>query len=92
MEETIGEKKKKLVDLTLLEIIELGRTANQIYGDGVFDSILGEEVKECLNALKVDQLNALCNNEIHQIGDEIRKKVGKMTPIDLELDSKDNLF
>lgn len=73
----------------MLELIEWRRTTNQIYGDGVFNSILADEVKECLNALKIDQLS---NNKIHRRGDNISEKVGKVTLIDLDSDSKDSHF
>lgn len=52
---------------------------------------MGDEVKECLNALRVDQLKAPCSNEIHHSGDELKKKVVKMILIDLESYSKDCL-
>lgn len=42
------EDKRKLLDLSLMEILELKAMMTQVYGDGVFYKATGEEIMELL--------------------------------------------
>lgn len=69
MELKNGEEKKNFSELSLFQIIELRKTINEIYGEGVLDSILREEVADLLNSLKADQIQVARKDESGSLED-----------------------
>lgn len=81
-----GENVRKFSDLSLQEIIEFRRLTNLVYGAGVFDSMLEEEVADCLKILKKDNVQIDISDD-EQTTQRNATKV-TMTDLDVAADSK----
>lgn len=49
-------ERRKLVDLSMLEILELQSEINLLYGDGTFDKVAGKEISELMQLVKRGKL------------------------------------